>query len=165
MATRDSDKSIQQPVLDRLFDFEPQSRVEAPLTREQQLRQLKASLRRDLEWLLNSRRTPDPVPEAYRHLTDSVYCYGLPDTGSFALLSSREQQRFLRALESTLARFEPRLQTVRVSMQTPGPHTRVLRFHIDGLLKLDPVPERICFDTVLQLASGQYEVEREYAPR
>jgi type VI secretion system protein ImpF len=165
MAARDPDKGVQQPFLDRLLDYEPRIAADTPLTRDQQIRQLKASLRRDLEWLLNTRRTPDRVPEAYRHLSDSVYNYGLPDTGSFALLSSREQQRFLRALESTIARFESRLQMVRVSMQAPGPNTRVLRFHIDGLLKIDPAPERICFDTVLQLTSGEYEVEREYAPR
>jgi type VI secretion system protein ImpF len=39
---------------------------------------------------------------------------------------------------------------------TPG--TRTLHFRIDGLLLMDPAPEHVSFDTVLELISGQYEV-------
>jgi type VI secretion system protein ImpF len=35
----------------------------------------------------------------------------------------------------------------------------VLRFQIEGLLDMDPAPERISFDTVLQLSSGEYQVK------
>ena len=35
----------------------------------------------------------------------------------------------------------------------------VLRFQIEGMLLMDPEPEHISFDTVLQLAIGQYEVK------
>jgi type VI secretion system protein ImpF len=35
----------------------------------------------------------------------------------------------------------------------------VLRFQIEGLLMMDPEPEPISFDTVLLLASGQYDVK------
>jgi type VI secretion system protein ImpF len=34
-----------------------------------------------------------------------------------------------------------------------------LRFQIEGLLIMDPAPEHISFDTVLQLASGEYQVK------
>ena len=47
-------------VLDRLTDNDPKSpTVEAPLSRAESVRALKAGVRRDLEWLLNTRRTPD----------------------------------------------------------------------------------------------------------
>ena len=38
---------------------------------------------------------------------------------------------------------------------------RNLHFKIEALLIMDPAPERISFDTVLELASGQYKVEGE----
>jgi type VI secretion system protein ImpF len=37
----------------------------------------------------------------------------------------------------------------------------VLRFQIQGLLDMDPAPEHISFDTVLQLSSGEYQVRGE----
>ena len=38
---------------------------------------------------------------------------------------------------------------------------RILRFQIEALLKMDPAPEQIVFDTVLQLNSGEYKVKGE----
>ena len=37
--------------------------------------------------------------------------------------------------------------------------TRVLRFQIEALLMIEPAPERITFDTKLELTSGEYSVE------
>ena len=34
-----------------------------------------------------------------------------------------------------------------------------MRFQIEALLKMDPAPEHISFDTVLQLSSGEYQVK------
>ena len=34
-----------------------------------------------------------------------------------------------------------------------------LNFRIEGLMRLDPSPEAVSFDTVLKLASGQYEIK------
>ena len=41
------------------------------------------------------------------------------------------------------------------------PTERVLRFRIDARLKIDPAPEPITFDTVLQLGSGEYQVRTQ----
>ena len=38
---------------------------------------------------------------------------------------------------------------------------RQLRFQIEALLLMDPAPELISFDTVLELASGEYQVKGE----
>ena len=74
------------------------------------MRQLKASLRRDLEWLLNTRQIPDAVgPETYRELERSLYNYGLPDVTSMSLDSLADQQKLSAPdPEQTLADFEPR---------------------------------------------------------
>ena len=56
MARLEAEQTIKQSLLDRLLDHEPKSNVEPLPTRAQSLRALKTALRRDLEWLLNTRR-------------------------------------------------------------------------------------------------------------
>jgi len=51
---------------------------------------------------------------------------------------------------------------VKVSLVDSGSSSgRQLRFQIEGLLLMDPAPELISFDTVLQLSSGEYQVKGE----
>jgi len=46
-------------------------------------------------------------------------------------------------------------------VESPAAGSRVLRFQIEGLLLKDPAPEQVSFDTVLQLANGEYQVKGE----
>jgi type VI secretion system protein ImpF len=147
-------------ILDRLVDDEPDVSLEAIPTRTQSVRQLKDGLRRDLEWLLNTRRVAVPPSEALKEVNRSLYLYGLPDFTSYALNSPKDQAKLVRFLHTTVKLFEPRLANVKiVALEGPAGKTRTLRFRIDGLLIMDPAPEHVSFDTVLELTSGQYEVE------
>ncbi len=149
---------LTQSLLDRLIDESP-GRADSPLTYSQSLRLFKAGLKRDLEWLLNTRQSAEPIAESLREVAASVINYGLLDVASVTVDSAEDRARLARMLESTIARFEPRLDGVRVKMEPPTPLSRRLRFHIEALLRVDPAPEQIDFDTVLELASGQYEVK------
>src|SRR5690349_5978925 len=161
MAKKETEGPITLSVLDRLIDLDPKRRTEPPLTRSQSLRELKASLKRDLEWLLNTRRTIEEAAESAQEIQHSVYHYGLPDISSMSMRSAKDQNRLLRAMESVIATFEPRLEGVRVSLETVAENARILRFLIEGLLRIDPAPEHVSFDTVLELTSGEYEVKGE----
>jgi type VI secretion system protein ImpF len=153
------DVAVTQPLLDRLIDNEPKAAADAAVSRAQSVRMLKAAVRRDLEWLLNTRRTPDSAPESMKELSRSLFNYGLPDFSSFSVNSPRDRDRLLLELEHSLALFEPRLRDVRVSLvEAPAGYSRTLRFQIEGTLDMDPVAERIAFDTLLQLSSGEYQV-------
>ena len=55
MARIDKDKKLRPSILDRLFDDEPHNQVEKKLEHHQVLKQLRSSIRRDLEQLLNTR--------------------------------------------------------------------------------------------------------------
>ncbi len=154
----DSQLVLTQSLLDRLIDESPGASDPAT-THQQSLRQFKAGLKRDLEWLLNTRRTAEPIAEELREASRSVFGFGLPDIASLAVDSTEDRARLGHMLESAIARFEPRLDGVRVTMEPPTPLSRRLRFHIEGLLRVDPAPEQIDFDTVLELASGQYLVK------
>ena len=164
MARVDPDLVVTLSVLDRLIDNEPDNRNEALPSRSKSIAILKASLRRDLEWLLNTRRIADDILEGYPDLAGSTYGYGLPDFTSFSFANVKDRVRLLRALEGAIRNFEPRLDAVKViplETQQEGGAKKLLRFQIEGLLKMDPSPERVSFDTVLQLTTGEYQVKGE----
>jgi len=154
-----TERSVTLSVLDRLIDFDPRTSTEPPVSRAQSVRQFKDSVQRDLEWLLNTRRIAVPPEESLRELNRSVYAYGMPDFTAYSLSSPKDQTRLLRSLQAALKVFEPRLANVAVvPLETEGVASRTLRFRIEGLLLMDPAPEHVSFDTVLELTSGQYEI-------
>jgi type VI secretion system protein ImpF len=160
MARWEPEQTVTQSVLDRLIDRDPASSTEASLTRAQSVRQLKVSLRRDLEWLLNSRRTPEAVNGEFQELEQSLYNYGLPDVTSLSWDSARDRGRLARMIEQALHTFEPRLSGIRVvAVESTAGAQHVMRFQIEGMLDMDPSPEHISFDTLLQLSSGEYQVK------
>jgi type VI secretion system protein ImpF len=162
MAKSDSDLTVTPSLFDRLIDREPTAASDANITRAQSVRHLKASLRRDLEWLLNTRRNPEAAPESLVETYRSLYNYGLPDFSSLSLHSPRDRGQLLVQLERTVAIFEPRLKDVRVSMvEAPGSSSRTVHFQIEGLLQMDPAPEHVSFDTTVQLSSGEYQIRGE----
>jgi type VI secretion system protein ImpF len=130
------------------------------MTRAQSVRALKAAVRRDLEWILNTRRNPEEATEDYPECRRSLYNYGLPDFTAYSFASVSDRQRLLRHLEETIRLFEPRLDSIRVVPVEVGNEnfTRLLRFQIEALLKMDPAPEQVTFDTVLQLTNGEYQI-------
>jgi len=163
MAKKKGKGGLTESVLDRLIDTEPRNQAEVGPGMVQSLRQIKAALRRDLEWLLNTRQTIIDVPDYAKELPYSVFVYGLPDLTSFSLNSARDQQDLLQIMESTIAKFEPRLMNVVVTMLPLSETTRVVRFQIEGLLRADPAPERVVFDTVFDTIRGEYQVGREHS--
>ena len=151
-------------VLDRLIDDDPKRSEEAMPTRAQSLRTLKAGLRRDLEWLLNTRQPVD-LPSG-TELQKSLYVYGLPDISSLGFSNLSDRERLTRAIEVAVARFEPRLANVRVNLTSvAGEKLPQLRFTIEGMLRIDPSPEHVTFDTLLELSSKEYIVQGENGAR
>jgi len=154
LARSSSETLVTQSVLDRLIDVE-----DWPTTRSQSVRFFRESLKRDVEWLLNSRQPPLAEITGREVSKDTVINYGLPDITSLALMSSSDQRSLRSAIEAVLRNFEPRLTDVHVTLQSTDTTDRRLRFHIEGNMKLDPAPEEIAFDTVLELFSGEYKVK------
>jgi type VI secretion system protein ImpF len=115
-----------------------------------------------LEWLLNAREPVQPPPDGAAQLEKSVYCFGLPDLCSLNLGSPKNRNDLVRLMEGMIAIFEPRLIGTKVTIAPaePGPLPQ-LRFVIEGLLAIDPMPEHVSFDTVLDVSGGEYRVRGE----
>ncbi|MGB2592105.1 MAG: type VI secretion system baseplate subunit TssE [Candidatus Acidiferrum sp.] len=158
MPEYDSNAPLRLPLLDRLLDDEPKIKTEAPMSRSTSLARLKTAVRRDLENLLNTRRTPDLIPEGSVEILRSVYYYGLPDITSMPANFLYEQTKLLQSIETAVKTFEPRLDGVRVSLVPVAGQTRVLRFVIDGMLRIDPLPEHVVYDASIELTSLEVQI-------
>lgn len=158
MPPYDSNAPLRLPLLDRLLDDEPKIKAEAPMSRSTSLARLKTAVRRDLENLLNTRRTPDVIPEGSVEILRSVYYYGLPDITSMPANFLYEQTKLLQSIETAVKTFEPRLDGVRVSLVPVVGQSRMLRFVIDGMLRIDPLPEHVVYDASIELTSLEVQI-------
>ena len=159
MARSLGDVTITLSVLDRLIDTEPENQFEAPFSRAQSVRLLKSSVRRDLEWLLNTRRVFQLPGESLKELNRSTYVYGLPDFSSHTMASSSDRAKLVRQIVTAINLFEPRLANVRLVMVESAESARNdVRLRIEALLRMDPAPEPISFDTVIELKSGNCRI-------
>ena len=158
MANR-SGGTITLPLLDRLTDEEPKRREEVPLSRSKALAALKVAVRRDLEWLLNTRRAERELPP---EVARSVFMFGLPEHSPASEDRAKVFQELAKRMEAAIAIFEPRLAGVKVIL---SPHqdstSRRIDLVIEGLLRIDPSPEHVSFDTTLELTNGEYHVKGE----
>ena len=155
MARGLGETTITISALDRLIDLEPESRMENPMSRSQSVRLLKNAVRRDLEWLLNSRRIAVTPDEGFKEVNRSTYVYGLPDLSALTMASTADRNRLVRSILATINLFEPRLTNVRlVVVETADAGKKDVRLRIEAMLRMDPVPEPVSFDTVIELKSG-----------
>lgn len=154
------ERAVRPSLLDRLMGSSGDGAAGAGgfVTWAESVQHLKASLLRDLERLLNTRRTIEVAPDSLPEVCRSLYHYGLPDISSMSSDSPEVRHRLVRELEQLIRTFEPRLTAARVSLADEGGGDRKIRFVIDALLKLDPTPERVIFDTVLEISSGEFVV-------
>lgn len=158
MARKDLEIRVTPSVLDRLIDLEPKVSTEAPKSRSTSLHELKASVRRDLEWLLNTRCHGDFEEVENAEVRQSVLFYGLPDIMGMSPKSPAEQKRLTKAIESAIRYFEPRFLSPKVTLDPVESVDRHLRFRIEAKLDVEPTPEPIVFDTILQTGSGEFGV-------
>ncbi len=160
MARVRTDQPLVPSVLDRLIDEEPSAKREPAKSRSHVLRELKQSVRRDLENLLNTRWRCSNWPQDLDELELSLVNYGIPDITGSSFGSGRSQEEFVRVMERVIRHFEPRFQSVEVEiLGNAQPLDRTLRFRINALLRAEPAPEPVVFDSSLQPSTGNVEVK------
>ena len=159
MSRVDPQQNLNPSILDRLIDEDPKRSREANFFDTWGLRAQKAAVRRDLETLLNTQATRTRVGNEHPEVRTSVLTYGMPDLSTIAARSDVERARLCQRIQDLVARFEPRLRRVEVDVQPPTPLDRSLRFRIDALLWVDPSPEPISFNTVMESATGLYKIQ------
>ena len=155
------DIRVKPSILDRLRDNDPDASTDPPLSRHQSIRALKASVLQDLSSLLNAKRRETEFSEEFIELRQSLLMFGLPDFTSMSLRDPHEQNRLRREVESMIRQFEPRLAGVIVRLDARGEFDSQLHFRVDAQLKMEPEPEPVSFDTVLEADTCHFVVVGE----
>lgn len=148
---------FRRSVLDRLLS-DPRDGAEG-LTLTYSLEQLRESVARDVEALLNSRSAIDF--EQMRDLPNtrtSVVCYGIRDFVGRVLTNSEEQRHIASSLSHAIASYESRLRDVRIEFHQRSGTMNSLSFTIRAMLLAHPSAEPVAFDAVLQPTLSRFSV-------
>ncbi len=128
-------------------------------------RELYASVARDLDWLLNTKRWLQQPLQSCPEANDSLLTYGLPDLSTYSWRNPADSAAICRLLEETIRRFEPRLRarTVQVKPLPPGDVDDFrLRFRIDAVLHVEPIRAPVSFDTEVDLGGSGIRVRGQF---
>lgn len=164
MAELTTQERLQPSLLDRLTDDEPNVRVESREKRVMSMRNLRAAVIRDLEWLLNAGSRPlgDEL-HSYPLAGRSTLNFGMPDlTGLSASGVSPAQVE--RLVLGAIAAFEPRIVPGTMSVSAVAGEDSLsnhIAFEIAGELCPLPMPEALFVRTELDLESGQCNVKEK----
>jgi type VI secretion system protein ImpF len=149
---RGPSRRAQLPLLDRLVDADPAESADRPLSSGAAMTALRASVCNDLEELLNTRRRWRSWDPHYTELDRSLVGFGLPDFAAGAFNDPRRREQLRQLVETSIRRFEPRIASLNVTViESADQLSATLRLRIEALLKAEPAPQPITFDTLVDL--------------
>jgi type VI secretion system protein ImpF len=127
--------------------------------------QLKDSVARDLEALLNTRVGVSPeLLAAHPEVRDSILNYGLIDFAGFCLSSSEDRAAICANLKEAIERHEPRLLNVSAELDMADGCVNRLNFIINATLNAGGGTEAVNFNAVLQPSSLHYSISKAGRP-
>jgi type VI secretion system protein ImpF len=136
-------KGFPQTLFDKLIGEHSSQTTNGNVTRLS-MEQVKDSVARDLEALLNTRAViAEDTLEDYPECGRSILSYGLCDFAGLSL---------------AIARHEPRLRNVRATLEVDQNSINKLYFGITAMLVVNESKEPVSFDALLQPSSLQYSI-------
>ncbi|MFL6675081.1 MAG: type VI secretion system baseplate subunit TssE [Massilia sp.] len=130
------------------------------------MEQLKDSVARDLEALLNTRLAiPEQAFDAYPEARRSILNYGLADFAGHCLTSAVDREAICASLKAAIEIHEPRLTDVSAWLEGQAGSVNRLQFVINARLQMHPASEAVNFSAVLQPSSLHYSISKAARPR
>jgi type VI secretion system protein ImpF len=154
-------KGFTPGLFDRLMDVPLHGGSSSGTVPRLSVEDLKDSVARDLEALLNTRAViPEALLERFPECGRSIATYGLNDFAGLSLSSTDDRAFICRSLERAIARHEPRLRNVQASLELRADAVNRLNFAITALLVVHSAHEPVNFDAVLQPSSLHYTISK-----
>lgn len=122
------------------------------------IQELKDSVGRDLEELLNTRSTHFSAIDDYPYAKKAILNFGILDFVGLSTANPLHRDQICRAIQTTIADQETRLSHVQVFMHIDSDHVGSLLLTIKGVLNIRPVQEPVIFDAVMNPATQQYSI-------
>lgn len=163
MAELTQKERLQPALLDRLTDDDPQNKQESREKRVLTMRRLRASVLRDLSWLLNTTNleSSEDIEQA-PEVMHSVLNYGMPCIAGMAAAAT-DVRTLQRQLKQVILDFEPRILSdslnVKVTVSEEEMSNNALVFEIEGDLWGQPLPQHLFLKTVIDLNSSHVVIQ------
>lgn len=156
-------KGFAPGLLDRLMGEHGQGGAGVPRL---SIEQLKDSIARDLEALLNTRVAIPPHKfDEFPYARASIVNYGLADFAGMCLTSSEDRDAICASLKAAIEIHEPRLTEVAAALEMDTGGVNRLHFVITARLLAHPTAEPINFNAVLQPSSLRYSISKTQRQR
>jgi type VI secretion system protein ImpF len=153
-------KGFAPGLLDRLLGDRAQASSTGIVSR-MSMEQLKDSVARDLEALLNTRSgVPPEMLDGYPECRKSILSYGLIDFAGFCLSSTDDRAAICASLKAAIEQHEPRLREVSAALETEPGSVNRLNFVINATLQVNESEEPVNFNAVLQPSSLHYSISK-----
>lgn len=151
-------KGFEPSLFDKLFDDTPLQAARRRLSMDE----VKDSVARDLEALLNTRTIIDEsLSPRFPHALRSISSFGLNDFSGMSLASVNDRREICASIERAIARHEPRLKDIQVDLELDRRSINALFFSIRAVLVVRPAQEPVSFDAMLQPTTLQYSIARQ----
>ncbi|MCH7600946.1 MAG: type VI secretion system baseplate subunit TssE [Myxococcales bacterium] len=160
MAERHND-ALRPSILDRLMAGETGAGARAAYEYIG-VRELRNSVARDLEWLLNTKFTQSLDLDQFPEAQNSILTYGVPDFSTYSWRNASDAHSIARILGDTIRRFEPRLlpRSIKVEvLPNPDIENFSIAFRIEAILNVDPIRETVSFDVAIDFESTSVYVK------
>jgi len=157
---RPKQRTLSRSVLDRLLDDAPDMEADPLVGLSDQVREMREVIRRDLEALLNTRRSPSGPPGALKELNDALVSYGMDGVLSANLVTDASKDKLAQSIERRISMFETRLSDVRVTiLKNRMEGERALRMRIQATFRLHEGMPPISFESKIDPSTQRFLVE------
>ncbi len=143
-------KPLRPSVLDQLVG----GRGRSLRPRSTSVEDVRRSVTRDLEWLLNARTTRAGPHIGFEEASRSSLAFGLCDLTMRTCGSDSDRNALAEHIRDALRVFEPRLlpHSIEVRLlEHPRPEQARSTYRIEGTLSVYPVQDEVVFDTELDV--------------
>lgn len=152
------DVGFRPNLFEQLFDDKPKQSGHEIVVRRLNIDELKSSVAKDLEFLLNTRSVVSDKLSAYQHVEASILNFGILDFVGLSSANPNDCDYICRQIAKTIERQDTRLKNVRVSLDIGAVEVNQLCFSIEALLKVYPSQELVSFDAYFEPSSQRYQI-------
>lgn len=122
------------------------------------IQELRESVAKDLEELLNSRIAKLDQIDHYPLVKKSIMQFGIVDFVGLSTANPLDRAKICQSIAESIAAHEPRLGKVKVEMLQNDNDMGALSLSIQAYLNIHPLYEPVVFDALLMPSTQQYVI-------